>query len=817
MEADWQRIQQRDPGLSILDHWSVCGIKYRTRVYKDLFTCLDRVEERVVREANDVRSGKKALATSAYTDYGRLPDNLDNSIEMLERYVGFYTSWMRTEAFVELGQLHEARDAANAALNILSPSPDASALRWCCIKFGGNAPFGSESPELACRNNPAGIDFDYMIVRMRLLAQLGLVNALLGEAREAEKSAAELENLFELTGLRPYGTMARLQASIPLFALGKHEEVVRIHEEVQGTDEYKELTERQSVKSHSPQSQNSPALTRSQNLLFNLVMQLAVTVVAHLTDAQDFDVGLDGASALYLYATSLARLGKVDEAKDIFDQMLADNEIQNMGSIFWNVAYERGQISLKKGKRSEGLDFLRRSVDAIENVRSSISFEASKIGFAGSKQAVYGALVGALAEAGEWREAFQIVERAKARALVDLLAEKGNLAPPVDSDEKTVQLLAQAAVPDVMLPAAVPTAQRRGPALAAREQLGKMAPEAASLISVQSVQLSAISGRLAPSETLVNYFQNGQDLYALVLNEDAVRGFRLSGLGLETEVRRFRAELQSANPKALQTAKVLYDRLVRPIAGEFKGSTLTITPHGVLHYVPFAALSDGKKHLIDSYGLRVMPSASALAYLRTDKPVKRGKLLALGNPDLGDAKLDLPSAQREAMQVASLYPSSKALVRQHATKTALKEVGNGFEILHIASHGQFDSDAPLKSGLLLAKGGETNGLLTVEDLYGMRFDVDLVTLSGCETGLGKVATGDDVVGLTRGFLYAGARTIVSSLWQVDDEATARLMTSFYRNLERHGKREALRLAQMETRKTYAHPFYWAAFGVTGNG
>jgi len=90
-----------------------------------------------------------------------------------------------------------------------------------------------------------------------------------------------------------------------------------------------------------------------------------------------------------------------------------------------------------------------------------------------------------------------------------------------------------------------------------------------------------------------------------------------------------------------------------------------------------------------------------------------------------------------------------------------------------------------------------------------------VTLSACETGLGKVANGDDVIGLTRGFLYAGARSIVASLWEVDDAATEHLMVSFYRNLEGHGKREALRLAQLETRQRYPDPRYWAAFQVVG--
>jgi len=98
----------------------------------------------------------------------------------------------------------------------------------------------------------------------------------------------------------------------------------------------------------------------------------------------------------------------------------------------------------------------------------------------------------------------------------------------------------------------------------------------------------------------------------------------------------------------------------------------------------------------------------------------------------------------------------------------------------------------------------------------MRLESDLVTLSACETGLGKVASGDDVVGLTRGFLYAGAATIVASLWKVDDRATAELMRRFYDNLGRMDKLEALRQAQLETRKAFPAPFFWAAFQLIGN-
>jgi CHAT domain-containing protein len=212
----------------------------------------------------------------------------------------------------------------------------------------------------------------------------------------------------------------------------------------------------------------------------------------------------------------------------------------------------------------------------------------------------------------------------------------------------------------------------------------------------------------------------------------------------------------------------------------------------------------------------MMPSASALKYLSKGKARKSGGVLIFGNPDLGDARLDLAYAEREARDVANLRPNSKVFVRKEATETALREYGGSYSYLHFATHGQFNPEFPLQSALLLTPDSHYNGMLSVNKIYSLNLALDLVTLSACETGLSKIANGDDLVGLTRGFLYAGSSSIVASLWKVDDIATAELMTRFYTELERTDKREALRTAQLETRKKYPHPYYWASFQLTGS-
>jgi CHAT domain-containing protein len=535
------------------------------------------------------------------------------------------------------------------------------------------------------------------------------------------------------------------------------------------------------------------------------------------SDARLFTIAIEDVSNALLYAQSLSRLGKTDQARSMLDTLLALPEIRAMGNLYWAALYERGLIAFRQGQRDEGIHLLIRSVESIESVRSTISFEAAKIGFAGDKQAVYAALIGALAASGDWQRAFLYAERAKARALVDLLAQRRDLGPPPSVDDQVRELFARASVVDSSIGSAGDEESVRGIKVVAdaRDSLSHAAPEAASLVGVQKVDIPDLFTRLGPAETLIDYYTQGDDLFAFVLHDGSIKGFKMSAKGLDEAIRSFRAAIEQRDRRALEISRDLYARLFRPLVADLEGTKLTIAPHGALHYLPFAALMDGDDYLLNRYSLRLIPSADTLIYLKGTTPPKIGKLLALGNPELGSRALDLPNAELEARKVAAMFPNSRALLRAEASKSAVMRLGNGFSILHFATHGRFDAAAPLNSGLYLAKGSDPDGILTAGDLYSLRWDVDLVTLSACDTGVGKIANGDDVIGLTRGFLYAGARSIVASLWEVDDAATAQLMMSFYRNLGKNDKRESLRLAQIETRRQFPEPWFWAAFNIVG--
>ena len=526
---------------------------------------------------------------------------------------------------------------------------------------------------------------------------------------------------------------------------------------------------------------------------------------------------------VFMLHKCLLETGKVQEAKAGYDRLLQAPQTQDNGEIYWLILNDRGRIAEHEGKRAEAIGFYKKAIDVIERQRASIHTEASKIGFIADKQGVYQRLIAALFGDRQYTQAFEYIERAKARALVDMLAAKQDFAVPAQKRVQLRALLARAEtaeadarIQDASIPGGV-VSQSRSLAIQARRDLNEQAPELASLVSVAHVALADIQARIPADEALVEYYADDKNLYGFVLTQRTIHAVSLDGVNLAADVQRFRTAVQDPGSQAyFELSQRLYRRLVTPLESVLTQRKLIIVAHGPLHYLPFNALHDGREYLIERYSLRLLPSASVIKYLKTAKSARAGGLLAFGNPDLGDPRYDLVHAQTEALAVSQAIPQSRVLVRKQASETAFKQYGADFSYLHFASHGQFDAAAPLKSALLLAGDAQNDGRLTVGELYSLSLDADLVTLSACETGLGKIASGDDVVGLARGFLYAGSRSIVASLWKVDDAATAHLMTKFYATLKQADTREALRAAQLATRKKYDHPYYWAAFQLTGN-
>ncbi|TRZ75247.1 MAG: CHAT domain-containing protein [Deltaproteobacteria bacterium] len=526
----------------------------------------------------------------------------------------------------------------------------------------------------------------------------------------------------------------------------------------------------------------------------------------------------------YILSKSLYETGKTAEAKEVYDRLLGHPQIEQIGGIYWIVLLDRAKIALAEGQKKVAEDMLKKAVDVIEKQRSSINTEAGRIGFVGDKQAAYAELTALLLADGRYAEAFAYVERAKARALVDLLASQKNINVRNGPIEQIKTTLAQLDTIEDNLAVVAQVEDKekqnksRALVLALRKDLQEKAPELAALVSVTTPATAEIQRKISPEETLLEYYSTGKDWYVFILTSGSITAQKLAIIDLERDIEALRNTITDRNSAGYtQSTQALYRKLFAPITPVVKTKKLIIVPHGALHYLPFSALSDGKEYLIDRFSIRTLPSASVLIFLQVRaKNTEAGTALIFGNPKLGDPKYDLKYAQDEALAIGKILPKSKVLLRADATETILKTDGSKYSFIHMAAHGNFDPDRPLNSALLLARDRDNDGLLRAGDLYNLSLNADLVTLSACETALGKVTTGDDVVGFTRGFLYAGARSLVSSLWQVDDQATRDLMLNFYTNLSKMSKDEALRRAQLNVKRQYPHPFYWAAFLLIGN-
>lgn len=525
-----------------------------------------------------------------------------------------------------------------------------------------------------------------------------------------------------------------------------------------------------------------------------------------------------------LLAESARQLGRLSEARSHFERVLAHPTIAAHRNAHRLALQGLGLLALAQGRRDQGIERLRQAVEIVEQQRRTVAEDAAKIGFLHDKAALYGELVAALIAAGREREAFEYAERAKGRALVELLADlelaeaQGEpLLQSYLSDEQAL-LNAQgseraAAAEGIMAEESSLLGRLRGSAERARQRLLREAPAIASLVTVDPPRLSAIQAKLPPGTTLLEYFAAADRWWAFVVTRDRISATPLPVTGdIERQVAAYRHAIARELFNHRARGERLYRALIAPVERSL-GSNLVIVPHGALHQLPFAALPvTAKETLLDRYRLSYLPSAGVMSYLSCDK-ARSAKLLAIGNPsDTGMSPL--PAAEREAEWLAARSKGARLLLGDEATESRWRDLARHYDLLHIASHGLLDPNEPLRSRLLLTPDRRHDGELTAAELYQLELDAELVTLSACQTGLGRVTNGDEVIGLTRGFLSAGARAVLSSLWKVDDAATATLMQAFYRARDRLPLSEALRTAQRQLRAKQPHPFYWAAFRLT---
>jgi CHAT domain-containing protein/Tfp pilus assembly protein PilF len=513
--------------------------------------------------------------------------------------------------------------------------------------------------------------------------------------------------------------------------------------------------------------------------------------------------------------------------------------------LAWRLDYGQARALESLGRQEDAVAAYRRAIAVIEGVRSQLREERFRAGYIDDKYQVYVDLVQLLLEMGRIEDAFLFSEKLRARSQLDLL-NRG--LPPVRSAaqrqeeqelrERVRQL--QRAVQDESNRSR-PEQRHEALTLFSRElaeaersyqnmldDLRSSEPAYAAARSLAAPSAQEVRRLLPAGAALIEYVVTEHAVGIFVLTADALRAttvpVRRPDLRAKVElVRDLVARREGGQWR--RPAGSLAAILITPVerAGWLEGvDTLYLVPHGILHYLPFALLpqarGDTQRLLVEDFVLAYLPSAADLVHQRS-RSVAEATLLAFA-PRVSS----LEYAQQEVRTISRFYPRGHLLLEgPRATEASFKAEAGSFTVLHLATHGYFNKLNPLLSGIQLEPGGREDGRLEVHEVLDMRLPADLVTLSACETALGsgyfaEVPPGDDFVGLTRAFLFAGSASVLASLWEVNDRSTPELMEIFYRRLREASKAAALATAQREMLNgggRYAHPYFWAPFALVG--
>jgi CHAT domain-containing protein/tetratricopeptide (TPR) repeat protein len=524
------------------------------------------------------------------------------------------------------------------------------------------------------------------------------------------------------------------------------------------------------------------------------------------------------------------------ESVPLFEQAYSLSSAINVKEVSWRALRGKGFALDQLKKSGEAVNAYKEAVKIVDAMRAAIKVEEFQNGFLTDKQDVYKELILLLLNMGKIEESFQYAERAKSRSFIDLLGNQ-KISLKDDVSQKLYDALSRQKITIRETEEAFASARAAENEEEAKELSQKLvgarssyqdllidakeqSPEISNFITVDAITLNQLYELLEDKVALVEYLVTEKELIAWVVEKGKINSVRvpITEKDLKELVADYRERIQKLAPVEEQ-AKRLYALLISPVEKFIKNKRLLgIVPHGHLHYISFSSLKNEDNYLFERHPLFYSPSASVMQFTFKKKTVRSRdiKVLALGNPDLGDMNYDLPLAEMEANAIKWDFPKIDVLTRENATESWLKENISDYRIIHVASHGEFDPINPLFSSLKLTRDKNNDGNFEVNEVFGLDIQADIVTLSACQTGLGDIVGGDELVGLNRAFIYAGTHSILSSLWRVSDISTAVLIKHFYRNYGKEDKAESLRKAQLLVKRLYPHPGYWAGFNLTGD-
>lgn len=502
-----------------------------------------------------------------------------------------------------------------------------------------------------------------------------------------------------------------------------------------------------------------------------------------------------------------------------------------------------GRISAAQGDIRSAYRCFRQARRDLETLRSSLQGEELRIAFMKNRGDIYEGLVGiclqrrggAAAEA-----AFGYLEEAKSRSLLDTIYGRavprfragvsGAVGERIQSLRQELnwcyrRLEVEQTRPDGISLSRIDKLRRQACRLEKDLERdfrdSRTTPAHASFEIPRDTDLTQVRAALGPDASLLEYFQVGDRFVAAVVNREQVRIQELCRISdVAASIRLLDFQLSPVRAKDFENSDMqplllgavnnrlheLYRQLIEPVARWLAGTHVVVVPHGILHCLPFHALRDEASYLIDRFSISYAPSAAIYSVCERRRAGSSGPALLMGV-----RSSQTPCVENEIRAVAAVVPDPDVRLGSDATSRALAEVGPLSRLIHVATHGTFRRDNPLFSSFRLA-----DSYVSMYDLYQMRLPVRLLTLSGCGTGLNVVAAGDELLGLMRGVLSAGAEALVASLWNVHDRSTACFMGAFYGHLgDGSAPALALQKAMQESRRSNPHPYYWAPFMLVG--
>jgi CHAT domain-containing protein len=494
--------------------------------------------------------------------------------------------------------------------------------------------------------------------------------------------------------------------------------------------------------------------------------------------------------------------------------------------------YTEGLLNEMRGNHDAALASYLKAADLLDADRRRLRDDRSRGTILENLIGVYYAAVQQLLERRRYAEAFEIVERSRSRALADLLASRqltvgsgtqqqlftdlmvlrtrmadaqGRLFEASSStDTKPAEVAA--------LQAEVRTHEAQQQALDAR--IATEAPRLQGLVDSKPATLRSLQASMrAEGYELLQYLvlEHAVVVWHIAPDSVTVRNVFLPRTQLVSKVAALQASLSDRNERFDETtARELFLFLVQPMLSHIKSQRLVIVPHENLQYVPFQVFQDPAdgRYFGERVQITYAPSASVLLTLKKPTSLAGGRLVAVADPDI-------PAAVGEVAAIAKLFPASPKVVSEPLAREAdVKAWVRDADVVHLSVHGKFDAAEPMLSYLSLAGGAADDGKLTAAEMFGLPLDKSrVVVLSACETGRAEATHANEILGMVRALLFAGAGTLVLSHWEVDSAATALWMQTFYQAALTSPIQEAARVALMKVKSTpeYSHPYFWGAF------